>query len=106
MGRADSDVGLALGDQLEQERTERLGDGQVVLAEADEHVVAAVGDLIEGHGGDSGLLLAEQQQEAAGDPVDDGDAVVVQQRGDLCPALVGVGGESGGAFRDAAAKSL
>ncbi|MDQ3762416.1 MAG: hypothetical protein M3460_12255 [Actinomycetota bacterium] len=39
-----------------------------MLAEANEDVVAVVGDLVGGHDGDPGLLLAEQQQ-AARQPV-------------------------------------
>jgi hypothetical protein len=49
-----------------------------VVAEAHEHFPVAMDDLVGGHGGDPGLLLAQEQQQAAGDPVDDVEAVVVE----------------------------
>jgi hypothetical protein len=51
------------GSVCEQEVAERFGNGQFVLAEADEDVPAADGDLVGGHGGDPRLLLAEQEHQ-------------------------------------------
>jgi hypothetical protein len=47
--------------------------------------------LVGGHGGDPGLLLAEEQHQAAGDPVGGVEPVVVEQLGYQCPAVLGVG---------------
>lgn len=57
-----------------------------MAAEVDEDVCVALGDVAGGQGGDPGLLLAVEQQQAAGDSVDDVEAVVVEESG-CCPAL-------------------
>ena len=79
-----------MGEQLKQQRAQRLGNGHLVPAEANEHLSVAMADLAGGHGGDAGLLLAEEQHQAAGDPVDDVEAVVVEEPGQQGPAPVGV----------------
>jgi hypothetical protein len=82
-----------------QEGAERFRDWHLVLSETDEHLAVPVGDLVGGHGGYPGLLLAEQQHQGAGDPVGGVEVVVVEQPGQLCPALVGVGGRAAAALR-------
>ncbi len=73
-------TGLRLGsDQLGEDDAERLGDGDVVVAEADENGAVAEGDLAGGHGGDPGELLAVEPLQAPGGPVGQVEAVVVEQ---------------------------
>jgi len=57
-----------------------------VPAQAHRGVLAAGGDVAGGQGGDPGHVLAEQQDQAAGNPVGDLQVVVVEQPGRQFPA--------------------
>jgi hypothetical protein len=81
-------VGAAADDQLGEHDAERFWDGDVVLAEADVHNVAAADDLAGGHGSDPGQLPAVEQDHASGGPVGRVESVVVQQPGGQLPALL------------------
>src|SRR6266568_3543802 len=86
-GCADAGVGLAVGDEGEQQVAERGGDGNVVLAELYGDAVVVAGDLAGGERGDAGHGLSVEQDQAPGGPVGDLDAVVMQQPGCQVPAL-------------------
>src|SRR5262249_60440874 len=88
-GRGSGRGGGAAGvDQFGEGVAERLGDGNVVIAEADVHGAVPAGDLAGGHGGDPGQLLAVEQEQASGGAVGEVEGVVVQQPGGQGPALV------------------
>jgi hypothetical protein len=48
---------------------ERGRKGTVVAAEPDERLAVAPGDLVDGPGGDAGLRLSVEQEQAACNPV-------------------------------------
>src|SRR6185295_14215704 len=64
-------------------------------AETDRQCVPAVLDLVASHRGYPGQLLAVKQHEAAGDAVDGGDVVVVQEPVREPPVVGFAGGGSG-----------
>ena len=66
-----------------------------MCSEAKGHDAVVAVDLVGGHDGDPGQVLAVAEQEGAGDSVGDVKGVVVQESGDQCPALVGIGGGAG-----------
>ncbi len=53
-GCADAEVATPVADQCAQQPGERFGDMHVVAAQAQEHLLAAVGDLVDGDRGDPG----------------------------------------------------
>ena len=96
---ADAAVTAPVVDELGDGDGEWSGDGHVVAAEPDEHLLTAAGDLAGGHDGDAGQWLAVKQQQAAGDPVGGVERIVVQKPGSVCPSLVLADGGSGCPFR-------
>ena len=81
-----------------------FGDGDLVVAQAQEYLRTLAADLLGGQGGDPGQVLAVEQQQGAGDPVGELEGVVVQESGDLGPACV-VGRWPGRWLRPGAATS-
>ena len=67
-----------------------------MLTEAQRDDVLMTVYLFGRHHRDPGQLLAVAEQQGAGDSVGEFQGVVAEEAGDQCPALVGVGGRSGG----------
>jgi hypothetical protein len=61
---------------------------QVVLAESEKDLPALGSELVVGDRHDPGQVLVVEQQQRAGDPVGELDGPVLQEPGDLRPALV------------------
>lgn len=83
-GCADAEVAAAVAGELDEEGGHRLGDRDVLAAEAEEYLLTAVDDLVGGHGGDGGELLAVEQEQGAGDPVGELEVFVRAAAGATC----------------------